>query len=164
MMFFEMFGTVALPVSVKNRLLIFLREVCRHSKFGKITSSTRRNMTYKQNHMTMSILCHQHLRRIALKVFTRRCISYISFVTVTPLQKEPSGSASVEISTTSYIAWFPVSLPLQRQLFSNNLDGLKTFCQFSLQFCVTNVISFSYNKEPLMRKTELRTSETFLRR
>ena len=38
----------------------------------------------------------------------------------------------------------------------------KYFCQFSFQFCVTNVISFSYNKEPLMRKTELRARETFV--
>ena len=162
---FEMFGTVALPLPVKNRLSISLREVFLHSKFGKLSSLTRRNMTDKQNHMTMSILCHQHLRRIALKLFTKRCISYISFVTAPPLEKEPSDSASVyEVSTVNYIAWFPFSLPLQRQLFWNNLDGLKIFCQFSFQFCVTNVISFSYNKEPLMRKMELRARETFLRR
>ena len=39
----------------------------------------------------------------------------------------------------------------------------KYFCQFLFQFCVTNAISFSYyNKEPLMRKTELRVRETFV--
>ena len=100
-----MFDTVTLPVPVKNRLSISLREVCLHSKFGKLSSLTRRNMTDKQNHMTMSILCHQHLRRIALRLFTKRCISYLSFVTKPHLEKESSGSASVyEISTTNYIA------------------------------------------------------------
>ena len=39
---------------------------------------------------------------------------------------------------------------------------VKMFCQFSVQFCVANVISFSYTKEPLMRKTELRAGETFV--
>ena len=62
-------------------------------------------MTDKQNHMTMSILCHQHLRRIALRLFTKRCISYLSFVTTPPLEKESSGSASVyEFSTANHIA------------------------------------------------------------
>ena len=160
-----MFGTVTLPVPVKNWLSISLREVCLHSKFGKLSSLTRRNMTDKQNHMTMSILCHQHLRRIALRLFTKRCISYLSFVTKPHLEKESSGSASVyEYSTTNYIAWFPFSLPLWRQLFWNNLDGWKIFCQFSFQFCVTNVISFCYNKEPLMRKTELRARENFFKK
>ena len=165
MTFFEMFGTVTLPVPVKKWLSISLREVCLHSKFGKLSSLTRRNMTDKQNHMTMSILCHQHLRRIALRLFTKRCISYLSFVTKPHLEKESSGSASVyEISTTNYIAWFPFSLPLWRQLFWNNLDGWKIFGQFSFQFCVTNVISFCYNKEPLMRKTELRARENFFKK
>ena len=162
MTFFEMFGTVTLPVPVKNWLSISLRELCLHSKFGRLSSSTRRNMADKQNHMIMSILRHQHLRRIALRLFTKRCISYLSFVTKPHLEKGFSGSPSIyEISTTNYIAWFPFSLPLWRQLFWNNLDGWKVFCQFSFQFCVTNVISFSYNKEPLMRKTELRAREKF---
>ena len=61
-------------------------------------------MVDKQNHMIMSILRHQHLRRIALRLFTKRCISNLSFVTVPPLQKESSGSASVyETSATNYI-------------------------------------------------------------
>ena len=128
MTFFEMFGTVTLPVPVKNWLSISLRELCLHSKFGRLSSSTRRNMADKQNHMIMSILRHKHLRRIALRLFTKRCISYLSFVTVPPLEKESSGSASVyEISRTKYIAWFPFSLPLWRQLFWNNLDGRKIF-------------------------------------
>ena len=117
-----MFRTVTLPVPVKNSLLISLREVCLHSKFGEHSSSTRRNMADKQNPMIMSILRHRHLRRIALRLFTKRCSSYLSFV------NEFSGSASVyEISTTKYIAWFPFSLPLSRQLFWNNLDGRKIF-------------------------------------
>ena len=122
------------------------------------------NKLSSEGHPTlMSILRHQYLRRIALRLFTKICISYLSFVAVPPLEKESSGSASVyEISTTNYISWFPFSLPLWRQLFWNNLDGWKNFCQFSFQFCVTNVISFSYNKEPLMRKTELRARETFV--
>ena len=100
-----MFGTVTLPVPVKNRLSISLLQVCLPSKFGKLSSLTTRNMTDKQNHMTISILCHQQLRRIALRLFTKRCISYLSFVTVPPLEKESSGSANVyEISTTNYIA------------------------------------------------------------
>ena len=150
MTFFEMFGTVTLPVPVKNWLSISLREVCLHSKFGKHSSSTRINMVDKQNHMIMSILRHQHLRRIALRLFNKRCISNLSFVTVPPLQKESSGSASVyETSATNYIAWFPFSLPLWRQLFWNNLDGRKMFLSFFFfQFSVTNVISFFYNKEP----------------
>ena len=62
-------------------------------------------MAEKQNHTITSILRHQHLRRIALGLFTKRCISYLSFVTVHPLEKECSGSASVyEISRTMYIA------------------------------------------------------------
>ena len=105
MTFFEMFGTVALPVPVKNRLLISLQVVCLHSKFGKLSSLTWRNMIDKQNHMTMSILCHQHLRRIALRLLTKRCISYLIFVTVPDLEKESLGSTNVyEISTTNYFA------------------------------------------------------------
>ena len=83
-----MFGTVTLPVPAKNRLSISLREVCLHSKFGKLSSLTSRNMTNKQNHMIMSILCHQHQQRIALRLFTKKCISYLSFVTVPPLEKD----------------------------------------------------------------------------
>ena len=49
----------------------------------------------KQNHKIMSILRHQHLRRIALRLFTKKCISYLGFVTVPPLEKESSGSVSV---------------------------------------------------------------------
>ena len=105
MTFFEMFGTVALPVPVKNRLLISLQVVCLHSKFGKLSTLTWRNMIDKQNHMTMSILCHQHLRRIALRLLTKRCISYLIFVTVPALEKESLGSTNVyEISTTNYFA------------------------------------------------------------
>ena len=85
MTFFEMFGTVALLVPVKNWLSIPLREMYPLSKFGKRSSSTRRNMTDKQNLMIMSILCYQHLRRIA---FTKRCVCCLSFVTVPPLEKE----------------------------------------------------------------------------
>ena len=131
MTFFEMFGTVTLPVPVKKWLSISLWEVCLHSKFGKHSSSTRRNMADKQNHMIMSILRHRHLRRIALRLYTKTCISYLAFV------KESSGSASVyKISTTNYIAWFPFSLPLWRQLFWNNLDGGKIFLSifFSILF------------------------------
>ena len=83
-----MFGRVALAVPVKNWLLIPLREVYLLSKFGKCSSSTSRNITDKQNHITMSILCHQHLQRIALRLFTKRCICCLSFVTVPPLEKE----------------------------------------------------------------------------
>ena len=165
MTYFEIFGTVTLPVTVKNWLSISLWEVCLYSKFGKLSSLTRRNMTDKQNHMTMSILCHQHLRRTALRLFTKRCISYLSSVTKPYLEKESSGSASVyEISTRNYIAWFSFPLPLWRELFWNNLDGWKSFCQFSFHFFVTNVISFSCNKEPLMRKTGLRARENFLKK
>ena len=110
MTFFEVFGAVALPVPVKKRISISLRQVYLLSKFGKRSSSTRRNVTNKQNHMTMSILCHQHLRRIAITLFTKRCIS---FMTIPPLEKESSGSASVyEISGTKHIAWFTFSLLL----------------------------------------------------
>ena len=163
MTFFEMFGTVTLPVPVKKWLSISLREVCLHSKFGKLSSLTRRNMTDKQNHMTMSILCHQHLRRIALRLFTKRCICCLSFVTVPPLEKGSSRSTSVcDISAKKHIAWFTFSLLFWRQLFWKKLNGRKSLCQFSVQFCVSNVISFSYNKEPLMRKTELKARKTFV--
>ena len=43
----------------------------------------------KQNHKIMSILRHQHLRRIALRLFTKKCISYLGFVTVPPSEKSP---------------------------------------------------------------------------
>ena len=143
MTFFEMFGTVTLPVPVKNWLSISLRELCLHSKFGKLSSSTMRNVADKQNHMIMSILRRQHLRRIALRFFTKRCISYLSFVTVPPLKKESSGSASVyEISTTKYIAWFPFSLLLSRQLFWNNLDGRKIFSIFFSILCHQRYLIF----------------------
>ena len=39
---------------------------------------------------------------------------------------------------------------------------VENFVSIFFQFCVTNVISFSYNKEPLMRKMELRARETFV--
>ena len=70
----------------------------------------------------------------------------------------PSGSASVhEISAKIiHVAWFTSSLFLWMQLLWNKLDGPK------IQFCVANVISFSYNQEPLMGKTELRARETFV--
>ena len=87
MMFFEIFGTVTLPVPLKNWMLIPLREMYVLSKFGKRSSSTSRSMTDKQNRMTMSILYHQHLRRIALRHFTKRCICCLSFKTVPPLEK-----------------------------------------------------------------------------
>ena len=78
----------------------------------------------------------------------------------------PSGSASVyEISATKHVSLFTFSLLLWRQLFWNKLNShidTKILCQFSVQFCITSVISFSYNKEPLRRKTELRAMETFV--
>ena len=120
-------------------------------------------MTDKKNHMTMSILCHQHLRRITLRLFTKRCICCLSLVTALPLEKESSGSVSVyEISATKHITWFTFSLLFWRQLFGKKLDGRKFLCQFSVQFCVANVLLFSYDKEPLMRKTELRARKTFV--
>ena len=88
MKFFKMFHTMTLPVPAKKCLSIPLREVYLLSKFDKRGSSTSINMADKQNHMTMSILCHQHLRRIALRLFTRICICYASFATVPPLEKE----------------------------------------------------------------------------
>ena len=51
MMLFEMFGTVALPVPVKNWLSIPLRETYLLSKFGKLSSLTSRNMTDKHDHV-----------------------------------------------------------------------------------------------------------------
>ena len=144
--------TVTLPVPVKNWLSVPLREVHLLCKFGKPSSSRRRNMTDKQNHITMSILCHQHLRMI-----------HVSFMTVPPLEKESSGSASVyKIFAAEHVAWFTFSSSLWRQFFWNELDGRKCFFQFSVQLCVANVISFSYDKEPLMRKTELRARESFV--
>ena len=83
-----MLSTVTLPVLVKNWPSIPLWEVYLLSKFGKLGSSTSRNMTDKQNHMIMSILCYQHLRRIAFKLFTKRCVCCLSFMTVPPLEKE----------------------------------------------------------------------------
>ena len=87
MTFFEMFGTVTLPVPVKSWLSIPLLEVHLLYKFEKRSSSRRGNMNDKQNRLTMSILCHQHLRRIALRHFTKRCICCLSFKTVPPLEK-----------------------------------------------------------------------------
>ena len=163
MMFFKMSGTVILPVPVKNWLSIPLWEVHQLCKFGKYSSSRRRNMMDKWNHMVMSTLCHQHLRRIALRHFTKRCICCLSFMTAPPLEKESSGSARVyEIFATKYIVWFTFSLLFWRQFFWNKLNGRKFFYQFSVQFCAANVISFSHNKEPLMRKTELRARENFV--
>ena len=81
-MFFEMFRTVTSPVPVKSYQPIPLWEVYLLSKFGKCSILTSRNMTYKQNHKTKSILCHQHLRGIPLRLFTKRCIFRRSFVTV----------------------------------------------------------------------------------
>ena len=31
-----------------------------------------------------------------------------------------------------------------------------------IQFCVTNVLSFSFKEEPLMREMELKATETFI--
>ena len=158
-----MSGTVILVVSVTNWLSVPLREVHLLCKFGKRSSSRRRYLTDKQSHMPMSILCHQHLRRIALRHVTKRCIYCLSFMTVPPLEKESSGSASVyKIFATEHVAWFTFSSSLWRQFFWNELDGRKCFFQFSVQLCVANVISFSYDKEPLMRKTELRARESFV--
>ena len=127
--------TVTLPVPVKNWLSVPLREVHLLCKFGKPSSSRRRNMTDKQNHITMSILCHQHLQRITLRHFTKRCICCLSFMTVPPLEKESSGSASVyKIFATMHAAWFTFSSSLWRQFFWNELDGRK--CFFSI-FCST---------------------------
>ena len=76
---------------------------------------------------------------------------------------QPSGSASIyESSGTKHVAWFIFSLLLWRQLFWNKLDGWNILCQFSVQFCVANIISFSYNKELLIRKIELRAREIFV--
>ena len=147
MTFFEMFGTVTLPVPVKNWLSISLREVCLHSKFGKLSSLTRRNMTDKQNHMTMSILCHQHLRRIALRLFTKRCISYLSFVTVPPLEKESSGSASVyEISTANYIAWFPFHCLSEDSCFETTSMDENFFVNFLFNFVSPTLSHFLITK------------------
>ena len=86
-MFFEMFGTVTKPEPLKNWMSIPLREIYLLFKFGKHSSSINRSMTDKQNHMTIAILCHQHLRRIALRHFTKRCIYCLSLKTVPPLEK-----------------------------------------------------------------------------
>ena len=76
-----MFGTVTSPVPVKRYQSIPVREVNLASKFGTCSFSTRRNKTDNQNHMILSILCHQHLWRM-------RCIWSPNFVTVPPLEKE----------------------------------------------------------------------------
>ena len=88
MTFLEKFGTAILSATVKKWLLIPLQEMYLLSKFGRCSSSTSRNMTDKQNHMTMPILCHQQLRRIPLRLFTKRYICFLVFLTVTPLEKE----------------------------------------------------------------------------
>ena len=88
MKFFKMFGTVTSPVPVKKCPLIPLWEVYLLSKFNKRSSLTSRNMADKQNHMIMSIFCHQHLWRIVLRLFTKRCIYCSSFTTVPHLEKE----------------------------------------------------------------------------
>ena len=82
-----MLGTVVLPVPVKNWLLISLWEMHLLSKFGKLSSLISRNMTDKQNHMIMSIL-HCVILRIAFRLFTKRCVCCLSFMTVPPLEKE----------------------------------------------------------------------------
>ena len=149
MTFFEMFGTVTLPVPVKKWLSISLREVCLHSKFGKLSSLTRRNMTDKQNHMTMSILCHQHLRRIALRLFTKRCISYLSFVTKPHLGKESSGSASVyEISTANYIADFLFHCLSEDSCFETTSMVEKFFVNFLFNFVSPTLSHFVITKNP----------------
>ena len=154
---------MTLPVSVENWLSISPWEMCLRSKFGKLSSSTRRNMGDKQNHKIMSILRHQYLRRIALRLFTKKCISYLGFVTVPPLEKESSGSASVFWNLLEIILPdFLCHCLSEDSCFETTSMIKKYFCQFSFQFCVTNVISFSCNKEPLMRKTELRARETFV--
>ena len=118
MTFFEMFGTVTLPVPVKSWLSIPLLEVHLLYKFEKRSSSRRGNMNDKQNRLTMSILCHQHLRRIALRHFTKRCICCLSFMTIPPLEKESSGSASIyEIFATNHIAFIAFFIASLRQLF-----------------------------------------------
>ena len=53
-----MFGTVTSPVPVKRYQSIPVRDMHLPSKFGKLSFSTRRNMTDRQNHMILSILCH----------------------------------------------------------------------------------------------------------
>ena len=158
-----MLGTVILPVTVKKWLSISLREVHLLCKFGKPSSSRGRNMTDRQNHMTMLILCHQHLRRIALRHFTKRCICCLSFMNVPPLEKESSGLlAFMKFLQQSILPDLLFHCFSEDSSFETKLDGRKFFCQFSVQFCVANVISFSYNKEPLMRKTELSARETFV--
>ena len=147
MTFFEMFGTVTLPVSVKNWLSISLREVCLHSKFGKLSFLTRKNMTDKQNHMTMSILLHQHLLRIELRLFTKRCISYLSFVTKPHLGKESSGSASVyEISTANYIAWFPFHCLSEDSCFETTSMVENFFVNFLFNFVSPTLSHFLITK------------------
>ena len=79
---------VILPIPVKNWLLISLREVCLRSKFGKHSSSLRRNMTDKQNHMIKSILRHQHLRRLVLRLLPREVFPiWVSWLPL--LEKSP---------------------------------------------------------------------------
>ena len=146
-MFFEMFDTVILPIPVKNWLSISLREVCLHSKFGKHSFSTRRNMTDKQNHMIKSILCHQHLRRIVLRLLPRYVFPiWVSWLPL--LGKESSGSASVyEISATKYTTWFTFSLLFWRQLFWNKLNGWnKNFFNFLFNFVSPTLSHFLITK------------------
>ena len=60
--------------------------------------------------------------------------------------------------------WITFPLLLWSQLFWNKLNSQNILGQLSVRFCVTNVISFSYDKEPLISKTELRTKETFVKK
>ena len=104
-------------------------------------------MTDKQNHMTMLISCHQYLRRIVLRLFTERYIRSLSFVTVPPLKKESSGSASVyEISATKHIAWFTFSLLFWRQLFWNKLGGQNVLSIFCSILCRQRYLVFLYQR------------------
>ena len=79
MTFFKIFGNVAIPVPVKSLLSVHLREM--------YLLSNLKNQN-DQNHMTTPILCHQQLQRIVLRLFAKRYISCLSFVTVPTLEKE----------------------------------------------------------------------------
>ena len=70
MTFFEMLGTVTSAVPVKMCPPIPLQEVYLLSNFSKRNSSTSRKVTDKQNHMTILILCRQHLASITVRLLT----------------------------------------------------------------------------------------------
>ena len=91
---------------------------------------------------------------------TCKTIEKLIFLATRFIQPQASGPIKPKKSLLpgpkKYVAWLTFSLLLWRQLLWNTLDVRK------IQFCVANVISFSYNKEPLMSKMELRVRETFV--